>query len=117
MEADKKRISTCEEGLHAWAVSQFDRCVSRVGGQSRVCTVVQKQPDYWKVITRYCIMERPKERKKQNTNAFQGWYNFSPHLNLFANKGYKMGDMYYNKTKVRLPVKYFPVINCNLLNC
>lgn len=61
-------------------------------------------------------MERPKEGKKQNTNAFQGWYNFSPHLNLFANKGYKMGDMYYNKTKVRLPVKYFPVINCNLLN-
>lgn len=46
---------------------QFDRCVSRIGGQSRVCTVVQKQPDYWKVITCYCIMKGPKERTKQNT--------------------------------------------------
>lgn len=56
---------TSEEGFHAWALSQFDWCVSGVGGQRRVCTVVQKQPDYWKVITRHCIMKRPVGRKSK----------------------------------------------------
>lgn len=61
-EADKKGELTCEEGLHARAVSQFHRCVSRVGGQGRVRTVVQEQPDDRKVIARYCVMEGPEER-------------------------------------------------------
>lgn len=43
----KQEALTCEEGLHVQAVCQFDRCVSGVGGQSWVCTVVEKQPDYW----------------------------------------------------------------------
>lgn len=46
--ADKKEQEalTCEEGLHARAVCQFDRSVSGVGRQSWVRAVVEKQPDY-----------------------------------------------------------------------
>lgn len=52
-------------------MSQFDRSVSRVGGQSRVCTVVQEQPDYRKVIARYCIMKRPRGRKVEMEKRFR----------------------------------------------
>lgn len=45
-EAKKQhKTPTSEEGFHIQAVCQFDRRVPRVGGQSRVCSVVQKQPD------------------------------------------------------------------------
>lgn len=48
---------TCEEGLHAGAVGQFDRRVSGVGGQSRVSAVIQKQPDDRKVVARHCVVK------------------------------------------------------------
>lgn len=57
---------TGEEGLHGGTLSQLDRRLSRVSGQSRVCAVVQQQPDYWKVVARYGVVERPEERKKGN---------------------------------------------------
>lgn len=56
--------ATCEEGLHGGTLSQFDRRLSRVGGQSRVCAVVQEQPDDWKVVAGYRVVERPGERGK-----------------------------------------------------
>lgn len=52
---------TSEEGLHAGAVGQFDWRVSRVGGQSRICAVIQKQPDDGKVVARHRVMKRPAE--------------------------------------------------------
>lgn len=55
---------TSEEGLHAGAVGQFDWRVSRVGGQSRICAVIQKQPDDRKVVARHCVMKRPAEEGK-----------------------------------------------------
>lgn len=57
---------TGEEGLHGGTLSQLDWRLSRVSGQSRVCAVVQQQPDYWKVVARYGVVERPEERKKGN---------------------------------------------------
>lgn len=56
--------ATCEEGLHGGTLSQFDRRLSGVGGQSGVCAVVQEQPDYWQVVARHCVVERPDQRKK-----------------------------------------------------
>lgn len=56
--------ATCEEGLHGGALSQFDRRLSGVGGQSGVCAVVQEQPDYWQVVARHCVVERPDQRKE-----------------------------------------------------
>lgn len=50
---------TCEEGLHGDAVCQFDRRVSGVGGQSRVCAVVQEQPNDGKIVARHRIMKWP----------------------------------------------------------
>lgn len=58
-------VLTREEGLHTGAVCQFHWCASRVCGQGRVCTVIQKQPDYGEVIACYSIMEGPKETKQQ----------------------------------------------------
>lgn len=62
-------MATCEEGLHGGTLSQFDRRLSRVGGQSRVCAVVQEQPDYWKVVARDGVVERPGERKTTVSNT------------------------------------------------
>lgn len=59
---------TCEEGLHAGAVGQFDWRVPRVGGQSGICAVIQKQPDNRKVVARHRVMKRPAEEK--NTGSF-----------------------------------------------
>lgn len=62
---------TGEEGLHGGTLGQLDRRLSRVSGQSRVCAVVQEQPDYRKVVARYGIMERPegKTHKKRQFNT------------------------------------------------
>lgn len=57
-------VATCEEGLHGGTLSQFDRRLSGVGGQSGVRAVVQEQPDYWQVVARHCVVERPDQRKK-----------------------------------------------------
>lgn len=59
---------TREEGLHAGAVSQFDWRVSRVGGQSWICAVIQKQPDDWKVVACHRVVKRPEE--EGNTGLF-----------------------------------------------
>lgn len=59
--------ATCEEGLHGGTLSQFDRRLSRVGGQSRVCAVVEEQPDYWKVVAGNRVVERPGEREKNDS--------------------------------------------------
>lgn len=115
-----KIVATCEEGLHVWAVSQFYWCMSRVGGQSRVCTVIQKQPDYWKVIACYCIMKRPKERKRTIQMYFMDsmtLVNTWIHLLTCFPKGFGCVKYDTKKKKVRLPPKYFCVINCNLCNC
>lgn len=55
---------TGQEGLHGGTLSQLDWRLSRISGQSRVRAVVQQQPDYWKVVARYCVVERPEESKK-----------------------------------------------------
>lgn len=60
-----EEVPTGEEGLHGGTLSQLDRRLSRVSGQSRVCAVVQEQPDYWKVVARYGVVERPEEREKR----------------------------------------------------
>lgn len=57
----QKAKTTCQEGLHAGAVGQFHRRVTRVRGQGGVSSVVEQQPDYRQIITCYCIMKGPEK--------------------------------------------------------
>lgn len=78
---------TGQEGLHGGTLSQLDWRLSGISGQSRVCAVVQQQPDDWKVVARYGVVERPEEGEKGKLVLISVRFTSILHLQMFQSEG------------------------------